>query len=138
VRAVMARRGMIEAAVRGLDAGVAAPAPRAKFGNKKVPIDGFVFDSKKESERYLLLKMRARLGEIAELELQPVFEIFIQQADARIRIGDFTADFRYWEHTPAGDVLRVEDVKSEPTKTEAYRLRKKLVEAIYGITVIEV
>jgi hypothetical protein len=29
-------------------------------------------------------------------------------------------------------------VKSEPTKTEAYRLRKKLAEAIYGIEVIEV
>jgi len=35
------------------------------------------------------------------------------------------------------DVI-VEDVKSGPTKTAAYRLRKKLVEAIHGVRIVEV
>jgi hypothetical protein len=32
----------------------------------------------------------------------------------------------------------IEDVKSGPTKTTAYRLRKRLVEAIHGVTISEV
>ena len=52
------------------------------------------------------------------------------------KVGRFTADFRYLE---PGRGLVIEDVKGEPTrKGEAYRLRKKLFEAIYGLTVTEV
>jgi hypothetical protein len=117
-----------------------APAPRRKYGNTKTTIDKFTFDSKKEAEFYLLLKMRERLKEIDHLELQPVFELYVEPPGrGRIHVGDFTPDFRYWERLPdGGETLRVVDVKSEPTKTEAYRLRKKLAEAIYGIEVIEV
>lgn len=116
------------------------PPARAKFGNTKQTIDGITFDSKKEAEFYLLLKMRERLKEIDGLELQPVFDLYVDTPTrGRISVGKFTPDFRFWEHVPGGeDVLRVVDVKSEPTKTEAYRLRKKLAEAIYGIAIIEV
>jgi Protein of unknown function (DUF1064) len=104
-----------------------------------VLVDNIWFDSKKEGEHYLTLKMRERMKEIRDLELQPVFQIYIDTADrGRIDIGDFKADFRYWERYCGTDVLRVVDVKSKPTKTEAYQLRKKLVEAIYNVTIIEV
>jgi hypothetical protein len=93
------------------------PEPRKKFGNKNVLIDGIVFDSKKEGEHYLLLKMRQRLNEIDGLEMQPVFQIYIDTPDrGRIDCGDFTPDFRYWEHYCGKDVLRVVDVKSSATK----------------------
>lgn len=116
------------------------PAPRAKYGNKKQTVNGLTFDSKKEAEFYLMLKMRERLKEIDGLELQPVFALYVEPPGrGRIHIGDFTPDFRYWERLPSGeDALRVVDVKSEPTKTEAYRLRKKMAEALYGIEVLEV
>jgi len=116
------------------------PPARAKFGNAKTEIDGITFDSKKEGDQYRLLKMRERLKEIDGLELQPVFPLYIDTPDrGRIPVGKFTADFRYWERVTAGAaVLRVVDVKSAPTKTEAYRLRKKLTEAIYGIEIMEV
>jgi hypothetical protein len=112
---------------------------RQKFGNQKVEIDGYTFDSKKEGQHYLLLKMRQRMKEIDRLELQPVFPIYIETPDrGRIVCGDFTADFRYWELFKDGtERLRVDDVKSTVTKTEAYQLRKKLVEAIYSITITE-
>lgn len=128
------------ARVQARHAATVAPPPRAKFGNAKTPIDGIIFDSKKEAEYYLLLKMRERLKEIDGLELQPVFDLYVDTPSrGRISVGKFTPDFRYFEHVPGGeDVLRVVDVKSEPTKTEAYRLRKKLAEAIYGIAIIEV
>lgn len=115
------------------------PIERQKFGNQKVTVDGIEFDSKKESAHYLLLKMRERLHEIDRLDLQPVFPIYIETRDrGRIFCGDFTADFRYWELFKDGtERLRVDDVKSTATKTEAYQLRKKLVEAIYNITITE-
>ena len=51
-------------------------------------------------------------------------------------IGTYTADFRYVD-LKSGEVT-VEDVKSLPTKTTAYKLRKKIAEAVHGITVTEI
>lgn len=133
VRAVQARHHEFATAV--------APAPPpTKFHNQQTIVDEIAFDSKKEADHYRLLKMRLRMGEITDLELQPVFEIYIDTLDrGRISIGKFTPDFRYWEiRSPDNHVLRVVDVKSQPTKTTAYQLRKRLVEAIYGITITEV
>jgi hypothetical protein len=53
-----------------------------------------------------------------------------------VHCGMFTADFRYVD-SGTGEVV-VEDTKSGPTKTEAYRLRKRLVEAIHGVRITEV
>lgn len=115
-----------------------AAAP-SKLRNQKTMVDGIWFDSKKEAGHYQLLKMRERLKEIDRLDLQPVFPIYVDTADrGRIHCGDFRADFRYWEQFGGKDTLRVVDVKSPVSKTEAYQLRKKLVEAIYNITIIEV
>jgi hypothetical protein len=115
------------------------PAAVTKYKNKLVVIEGIAFDSKKEGDHYLLLKMRERLGEIEHLDLQPVFPIYVETPDrGRIAIGVFKADFRYWENYCGTAILRVVDVKSPVTKTEAYQLRKKLVEAIYNITITEV
>ncbi len=79
------------------------------------------------------------------LELQPKLELFIVRdvppKAERIHIGFFTPDFRYWEKdsgSPTGCTLRIEDVKSKSSKTEAYELRKKIAEAIHGITITEV
>jgi len=113
--------------------------PRQKYRNKFVTVDGIGFQSKKESDHYLLLKMRERMHEIEDLKLQPVFPLYVITPQGhRVAIGDFTPDFRYFEHYCGEMVLRVVDVKSAPTKTEAYQLRKKMAEALYGITIIEV
>jgi uncharacterized protein DUF1064 len=136
VRALRVRQKLSAPEVREI-----AREPRQKFGNRKVIIDNVVFDSKKEGEHYLHLKMRERLGEIAHLELQPAFELLVQNpAGEEASIGTYHADFRYWEHTATGDgdVLRVVDVKSKFTKTEAYQRTKKHVERRYGVTILEV
>lgn len=46
-----------------------------KYKNKKVTLDGIVFDSKKEARRYGELSMLQRAGEISDLELQKEFEL---------------------------------------------------------------
>jgi hypothetical protein len=52
------------------------------------------------------------------------------------KIGFYKADFRYEE--VATSAVVVEDVKSPVTKTAVYRLKKKLVKALYGVEIIEV
>jgi hypothetical protein len=103
-----------------------------KFGNKPVEIDGKKFASKREANRYAELKIMHRIGEIVELECQPRYALTING----VKVGTYVADFRY--RTVADGTTVVEDVKSEPTKTPVYRLKKKLMLALYGIDVKEV
>ena len=93
---------------------------------------GCTFDSAKEARHFLELQMRERAGEIENLQCQPVFYLWV----AHQPIARYTADFRYLERATRTWV--VEDVKSAPTRTEAYRLRKTLVEAQYGVEIHEI
>lgn len=101
-----------------------------KYNAVKTVVDGRTFASKKEAARYVTLKLAEQCGTISGLECHPAYEIIV----CGVRIGKYTGDFRY---TKDGATV-IEDVKSKATKTTAYRLRKKLVEAIYGITITEV
>ena len=125
-------------------------APKSKYGAKPMVVGGIRFDSTKEARRYSELRLLEKAGQITDLETQPKFPIDVVRLwqDGRwtwatsqpppdlIQCGVFTADFRYVE-TATGQVV-IEDVKSGPTKTTAYRLRKRLVEAIHGVTISEV
>jgi hypothetical protein len=123
----------------------ATPAAN-KFHAVRTVIDGLPFASRKESEYYRLLDLRRRAGEIADLKLQPKYPLHVMELWRSTypivitTVGVYTADFEYVELTgPAkGEIVTV-DVKSPATAaSEAYRLRKKLVEAIHGITITEV
>lgn len=113
-----------------------------KYHAEPVHVDGVRFASKKEAARFLELRLWEKHGQIAALECHPVFPLHIMElwrSGAPIvitKVGQFTADFRY-TNLMTGEIV-VEDVKSTVTKTEAYRLRKKLVEAIHGVTIVEV
>lgn len=112
------------------------PAPKSKYGvrtdkqgKQDRTVDGITFASKREAKRYGELMYLCKAHEIGAIELQPVFPIRING----INIGRYTADFRY-EDRRTGETI-VEDVKSKPTKTEAFSLRKRIVEALYGIEI---
>ena len=92
--------------------------------------DGIVFASKREMNRYLELKLQEKAGAIRDLELQPRFDIRVNGKFC----GFYKADFRY-TLTSTGE-RKVEDVKGMPTPV--YRLKKKLIEAMHGIEIIEV
>lgn len=101
-----------------------------KYRNQPVIVDGIKFDSKAEANRYAVLKLRERAGEISRLELQPEYKINVNGAF----ICKYRADFRYFEHNASKQI--VEDVKG--VKTAVYKLKKKLVEAIYHVQIVEV
>ena len=82
-------------------------------------LDGRVFDSAAERDRYAELLMLERAGKIEKLELQPRFEI-IPKTVKGTRAHHYTADFRYIEN----GVCVIEDVKG--MKTKDYILRRDL------------
>lgn len=105
-----------------------------KYNASKVVIDGHRFDSQREAKRYEELKQREAAGKIAQLELQPRFELqpaFRYRGEA-VRKIEYVADFRYLDYERGG--LVVEDVKG--MKTDVYRLKRKLFLAKYGDGVI--
>jgi hypothetical protein len=118
----------------------AIPIRANKYHAQVCTVDGIRFDSRKEARRYEELMILVAAGEILWLELQPEFAVTVKELwrdpGALVVCGRFRADFRYVE-TRTGEVV-IEDTKSGPTKTTAYRLRKRLVEAIHGVTIREV
>lgn len=101
-----------------------------KFRAIRTEVDGITFASRKEARRYSELKLLERAKQISGLELQPVYRLEVNGA----LICKYLPDFRYIQDGK----LVVEDVKSDPTKTPVYRIKKKLLAALFGIEVKEV
>jgi hypothetical protein len=104
---------------------------KLKYGNKKTTVDGIVFDSKKEAERYQDLILAMKYKKISALQLQIKFPLIVNDQI----VANYIADFVYLDES--GKKI-VEDVKSEITrKNPVYRLKLKLMKAIYGIEIKE-
>jgi hypothetical protein len=99
-------------------------------------VDGITFASKKEAAHYSMLKLLEKTGQISDLKLQPRFPCIIKG----IKVCTYVADFEYDEHHHGGQHVmtrhHIEDVKG--VRTPIYRLKKKLVEALYNVVIEEV
>jgi hypothetical protein len=102
----------------------------SKYYNKRTEVHGTSFDSKKEAARYQELLLLERAHKIVDLELQPRFDLVVNDC----KIGFYKADFRYTDIKTGSSVI--EDVKG--MKTPVYNLKRKLVKALYGIDIVEV
>lgn len=136
----------------------------SKYHNKpteRVTAAGNVlrFDSQKEARRYDELAALEQAGEIRNLRMQVDFtlqEAYTDTEGRRVRAIRYRADFTYripparrWEiyaDDPVGwsDKLGipwelvVEDVKSRPTRTEEYMMKRKLMKERLNIDIQEV
>jgi hypothetical protein len=105
---------------------VDTPKP-SKYRNQKVEVDGLTFDSKREAARWRELQLEERAGHISNLRRQVPFALTVN----RVHVADYRADFTY---VRAGREV-VEDYKG--CRTEVYRLKRKLMLAVYGIEILE-
>lgn len=101
---------------------------RPKYGNRKTVVDGITFASAKEASRYGELKLLEKAGEIRGLQLQPRFPMQVNGQ----HITTYVADFQYQERQ--GQLDTVEDVKG--VQTEAFKIKRKLFEALYGVKLL--
>lgn len=107
----------------------------SKYHAKRTSVDGIVFDSKREADRYLVLKGMEEDGSIEDLrrqvryELVPAFDV----DGKHYRPVFYVADFVYVDKETGKEV--VEDVKG--MRTDVYRLKSKLFARRYGMTIRE-
>lgn len=104
-----------------------------KYNNRRTVIDGIVFASQAEGERYLQLRDLVDRGEIHRLDIHPTYGLFPAFHD---RLGryhraiNYTADFSYVIIDEVGGRRYiVEDVKGP--RPRDYVLRTKLFQFIY-------
>ena len=106
----------------------------SKFNNVKSEIDGHKFDSKKESEFYGSLKIKKQAGLIKDFKMQVPYEIIVNN----IRIANYFLDFLVENNDGTIEYI---DIKGKDKKTNkfiktgVFALKKRLVEAIYGIKI---
>lgn len=124
---------------------------RSKYGNRKTVVDGNTFDSKKEANRFRELQLLERAGKITALQRQVKYVLIPTQREFSNEIykkgahqGHFKpgkvlekecsyiADFAYIQD----GTYVVEDTKG--VRTEAYKIKRKLMLERYGIKVREV
>ena len=112
------------------------PRRRNKYGNVPVFLDGKRFDSEGEGKRFIELSALQKAGKIFGLETQVSFELLPAQvvAGRKEKPVVYVADFVYEQ----GGKRVVEDVKSGPTKTREYIIKRKLMLHVHGIAVQEV
>jgi hypothetical protein len=102
-----------------------------KWRHKPVVVDGVHLDSQAEGNRYAELLILQRAGEVTDLRVHPRYSMIVNGR----YVGDYIADFEYRDG--AGQRV-VEDVKSPVSRTPVYRLKRKLVDAIFGINIVEI
>lgn len=122
-----------------------------KYGNRKTVVNGIEFDSRKEAVRYQELRLLERAGKISGLRLQEKFILIPSQREASTEVYksgpqkgrrkpgkllekecSYIADFCYTEN---GEIV-VEDTKG--FRTEAYKIKRKLMLERYGIRIREI
>lgn len=110
----------------------------SKYGNVKTVIDGIKFDSAKEGNRYLQLKMLEQTGAISELRTQVKY-VLIDDDRLKYRLS-YIADFVYVENgvTVVEDVKPFSKKKGEFYLTPLFKRKAKLMERKYGITIKKV
>lgn len=123
----------------------------SKYHSEKVEYEGEIFDSQKELDRWLQLKLLERTGRITELKKQVPFELIPAQFEesaevytrgqnkGQLKQGKciehsvkYVADFVYFEN---GKQV-VEDAKG--VRTKEYIIKRKLMLYIHGIRIKEV
>lgn len=114
---------------------------RSKYGNVKTGRGDLHFDSKKEARRFDELTAELVSGAIKDLRLQVEFtlqEAYTKPSGERVRAIRYRADFTYYRDTGGSWEYVVEDVKSKPTRTKTYMMKKKMMADRLGLDITEI
>lgn len=109
---------------------VEKPKKKSKYNNTKTEVDGIVFDSMKEANRYKELRLLLKVGEIGLLKRQVEYEL----NPGGTYSLKYVSDFEYII-TATGEHI-VEDTKGFLTKV--YKKKRRLMKKVHGIKIIEI
>ena len=119
-----------------------------KYGNTKTVVEGIVFDSKREANRFQELSLLERVGAIKNLKRQVKYTLIPSQYEkvwnpqkkafvrgkCLERECSYVADFVYVD-VKSGEII-VEDTKG--FKTKDYIIKRKLMLYVHDIKIKEV
>ena len=122
--------------------------PISKYHNRKVELQGEVFDSKKEAARYMELKALEKAGKISGLQRQKKFTLIPAQYEEGTvgprggkkkgklleREVAYYADFVYFDEEEKDFVI--EDTKG--VRTKEYIIKRKLLLWLNGYQIREI
>lgn len=103
-------------------------AKKSKYGNKKVMLEGVMFDSVAEANRWSVLRIMEKAGEITDLQRQVPFAITAPNGEL---ICTYRCDAAYWHVQKKRRVI--EDTKG--VETDLFKLKKKLMRIFLGIEI---
>lgn len=105
---------------------------RNKYNSLPTTIDNIKFHSKKESARYVQLKLDEKAGLIHDLRLQVPFELIPKLViNGKVeRAIKYVADFTYYD---TENRFIVEDVKG--VITDVFKIKYRLMKLFQGINV---
>lgn len=109
---------------------VEKPKKKSKYNNSKTEVDGIVFDSTKEANRYKELRLHLKAGEIGLLKRQVEYELNPGGTYSLKYISDFE-----YIITSTGEHV-VEDVKG--FKTREYLKKRRLMKKVHRIVITEI
>ena len=98
---------------------------KRKYRNRKTEHDGIIFDSQLERDYYLVLKEKAKAGEIKSFSLQPEFELIpsFRKDGKTFRKTIYKADFKVILNDGTEEILDVKGVE-----TDVFKIKRKLLE----------
>ena len=103
--------------------GLAEPEPKkSKYRNRRVRVDGILFDSQKEADYYQELKLQLKAGNIKGFCRQP--EFILQEGFGDIRPITYKPDFIVFHNDGSYEIV---DIKG--FETQEFKRTRKLFKA---------
>lgn len=101
---------------------------KSKYNNQKTMVDGIEFDSKKEADYYIHLKLLKKAGEIKDIGLQQRFVLQpgFEKNGAKYQPITYIADFVITNNDGTTEVVDIKGVE-----TQVFKIKKKLFEYMY-------
>ena len=107
------------------------PKKVSKYRSKKVKVDGILFDSQKEADYYMELKLLTQAGEVKGFCRQPRF--VVTNGDDNVSATEYVADFIVFQNDGS---FKIVDTKG--VETAAFKLKKKSFHEKYPSLNIEI
>lgn len=99
--------------------------------------DGF-FASQKEHTRWHELQMLEKAGHIKELRRQVPYHLTIPDRNGKpFTVETYIADFTYFEAGGHGEAIFVVEDSKGGVRTPDFIRKKKWMEAVYGLVILE-
>ena len=98
---------------------ILTPVKKSKYNNKRVKIDGILFDSQQEADYYSKLKLLLKAETIKGFCRQP--EFILQEGIGEVKPITYRADFIVFRNDGTSEII---DIKGY--ETDGFKLKQKL------------